>query len=431
MIRFSRPTYRQIIFLLAFLLLLTGLAVTPLAIADPEPAVKNLAVSGVRLGQNSGVTRFVLDLNQDSPYEIVTMEKPYRIAITLPALRWQILPGSGAMSRGVIQNFRYGSFENNSFRVVLDLQGPVQIKQAGILAPITVKNSKLYRLMIDMVPVDPASFRAQKIGTYQAPVAVAAKPAEPIKPKPETLPTKPPIAAKPEKPAQKYTVVLDAGHGGVDPGAIGIKKTYEKTVTLAVAKELKKILESTGQYKVILTRDNDEFIKLYDRVKVARKSKADLFISLHADHHTDKTVSGASVYTLSEKASDAESARLAEQENKADIIAGVDLKDEDSAISSILINLAQQETMNHSIYFGRTLVGELQNNVNIIDYPLRSAGFVVLKAPDVPSVLIEMGFLSNARDEQSLKDPKYRGKLARAIAESIETYFNKIPQSAL
>ncbi|TAH38313.1 MAG: N-acetylmuramoyl-L-alanine amidase [Alphaproteobacteria bacterium] len=426
MIRFRKPAFRQVIFLLALLSLLLGAALGSIAIADPEPAVKNLVVSGVRLGQNSGVTRFVIDLNQDSPYQIVTMANPYRVAITMPSLRWQILPGTGTASRGVIRNFRYGSFENDSFRVVLDLQGPVQIRQAGVLPPITVQNNKLYRLMVDLAPVDERDFRPQQIGTYQVPKAVAAS-----KPTPEIPAAKPAPNSKPKQSAQMHTLVLDAGHGGVDPGAIGIKKTYEKNITLAVAKDLKNILEATGHYKVILTRDNDEFIKLYDRVKIARKAKADLFISLHADHHSDKNVSGASVYTLSEKASDTESARLAEQENKADIIAGVDLKDEDSAISSILINLAQQETMNHSIYFSRMLIGELQKNVAIIDYPLRSAGFVVLKAPDIPSVLIEMGFLSNAHDEQLLKDSKYRAKLARAIAESIDSYFNKVPQSAL
>ena len=381
--------------------------------ADDAPPPLDLAVTGVRIGVNGQATRFVLDLNQSTPFQIITVKDSYRMILTMPALRWELLPGLGQYGRGLVRNFRYGSYENNSFRIVLDLKAPIQVTDVKIYAPDPNEGVKYYRLAIDMVPIDVAKFRAQRIGAYQPASPLAAQ--EPIKPEP-VLP----------KQTESRVIVIDAGHGGVDPGAIGRKKSYEKNITLQSALELKEILESTGKYKIVLTRDSDEFIPLRGRLKRARAARADLFISLHADHHPRREVSGASVYTLSEKASDAEAGQLAEQENKADIIAGMDLSEEDEKISSILIDLAQQETRNHSIYFGNLIVEELKSSANLVDSPLRSAGFAVLKAPDIPSVLIEMGFLSNARDEELLKSKSHRIRILNAVADAINAYFHKI-----
>ncbi|MCW8863187.1 MAG: N-acetylmuramoyl-L-alanine amidase, partial [Rhodospirillales bacterium] len=234
--------------------------------------------------------------------------------------------------------------------------------------------------------------------------------------------------AKPGVPARRV-IVIDPGHGGVDPGAIGVSGIYEKNITLSVAREIKKSLESTGRYKVVLTRDRDIFIRLRDRFEIARKAGADLFLSIHADTIRDRNIRGASVYTLSEKASDKEAAALAEQENKADLIAGVDLSHEDPVLANILIDLTQRETMNQSSHLAEMLVDEMGKSVRLLRNAHRFAGFAVLKAPDVPSVLIELGFLSNRHDERLLRDSRHRVRVAGAIGRSIDQFFTRVEQA--
>ncbi len=218
-------------------------------------------------------------------------------------------------------------------------------------------------------------------------------------------------------------VVIDPGHGGVDPGAISVTGVYEKTITFGMARELKRQLEKTGHYRVFLTRERDIFIPLRDRITISRHDKADLFISLHADVDKDPTIHGLSVYTLSQDASDVEAQSLADKENKADLIAGVDLSHESSDVTNILIDLAQRETMNRSAVFAGTLVEELQREIPLLGNTHRFAGFAVLKAPDVPAVLVEMGYLSNQSDERNLRQEDYRTKLARSITRAVDSYF--------
>ncbi|HVJ40684.1 MAG TPA: N-acetylmuramoyl-L-alanine amidase [Dongiaceae bacterium] len=226
-------------------------------------------------------------------------------------------------------------------------------------------------------------------------------------------------AKTPDKPM----VVIDAGHGGVDPGALG-DGVMEKNVTLAVALSLKKELLASGRYRVKLTRETDVYIPLRDRFKVARDSGADLFISLHADSHNDPFMRGASVYTLSETASDAEAADLANQENKSDIIAGVDLSKQSGMVTDILIDLAQRDTINQSNTFAVDLVSELKSDTLMLEHSHRSAGFAVLKAPDVPSVLIEMGYISSQKDQALLTDKQHQSRLAKSIRRAIDDYFS-------
>jgi N-acetylmuramoyl-L-alanine amidase len=239
----------------------------------------------------------------------------------------------------------------------------------------------------------------------------------------------PPAAAAvrqaPRRADGKRTVVLDAGHGGVDPGAIGATSTYEKDITLAMAREVRRQLEATGRYRVVMTRDSDVFVQLRDRVAKARSAQAELFVSIHADSIGSRDTRGASIYTLSETASDAEAAALAARENRADIIGGVDLSSErNREVVSILIDLAQRETMNLSAALAGILVEELGRDIQLIpNNPHRFAGFAVLKAPDVPSVLVELGYLSNRHDEKLLTRPHHRGKVAGAIVRAIDHYF--------
>ncbi len=221
----------------------------------------------------------------------------------------------------------------------------------------------------------------------------------------------------------KPLIIIDPGHGGVDPGAVGESVT-EKELTLAVAKALKKELEATGKFRVSLTRSKDVYLPLRERFGLARDKGADLFLSLHADSHNDPLTRGASVYTLSEKASDAEAAALAGRENKSDIIAGVDLSQQNSVVTDILIDLAQRDTKNMSTRFASLLVKELKRETMLLGNTHRYAGFAVLKAPDVPSVLVEMGYISSSKDEALLSSAKHQKRLARAIRDAIVDYFS-------
>ena len=237
----------------------------------------------------------------------------------------------------------------------------------------------------------------------------------------DTAPTQP----KAEKDG-KYTVVLDPGHGGIDPGAISRKGAKEKEIVLAVAKVLRDKLTASGRYRVVMTREDDTFLSLAERVEVARRIKADLFVSIHADIIGRGDVRGASVYTLSEKASDTEAAELAAKENKSDVIAGVDLEVQDKAVASILIDLARRETMNFSAEFATLLVPELEKRgLRHSSRAHRFAGFRVLKAPDVPSVLIELGYLSNKQDLAMLTSRNGHQTLARAVKDAVENYFSR------
>jgi len=265
-----------------------------------------------------------------------------------------------------------------------------------------------YRLVIDLKKTDIASFNKQE---RKPKFTVAPPPRDPI---PQND-----LRSK----RTKKLIVLDPGHGGIDPGAPGARGVPEKTVALSAARAIKKYLESTGRYQVRLTRNSDVFLSLRQRVRFAHKHQADLFISLHADSFRDKSIRGATVYTLSEKASDREAAALAAKENKSDIIAGVDLEAESNDVQKILIDLMQRETMNHSAQFASALVPELKKAVHVRKYAHRSAGFVVLKGLDIPSVLLEMGYISNRTDAKLLLQRETQQKISRAIAVAADRYF--------
>ena len=221
-------------------------------------------------------------------------------------------------------------------------------------------------------------------------------------------------------------VVLDPGHGGVDPGAIGRTGTYEKDVALATAREVARLLELTRRYRVRLTRNDDEFIPLPERVTRARAAGAELFLSIHADALPNASMRGASIYTLSEQASDRQTAALAARENKADLIAGIDLSRHEHVVGEILLDLARRQTNNLSIQLARQLVTELGHQVPLLINSHRSAGFAVLKAPDIPSALVEIGCLSNRDEERLLGRAVYQRKVATGLVRSINDYFDVI-----
>jgi N-acetylmuramoyl-L-alanine amidase len=244
-------------------------------------------------------------------------------------------------------------------------------------------------------------------------------------PKPLAL-AKPTVTSA--SPAKKI-IFIDPGHGGIDPGTIGASGTYEKHITLAMARQLQSELNKTGRFQALLTRNRDIFVPLRERVARARDAGADLFISIHADATKNRKTRGLSVYTLSELASDRETAALAEKENKADLIAGINFSEETSEISNILIDLTRRLSMNESAKFAIGLVRQLRQQTKLLRNTHRFAGFAVLKAPDVPSVLVELGFLSNLKDEKALKNKKFRAKLAKGMVRAVISYFSNIEEA--
>jgi N-acetylmuramoyl-L-alanine amidase len=298
---------------------------------------------------------------------------------------------------------------------VLDVSGPVSLKNAFILEPSA---SFGYRFVVDIVGAEEATVTGGELQQASLQIQSDAFVA------PEVFEGPPLPGVKPDP--HKPVIVIDPGHGGVDPGAIGVSGIYEKDIVLDAARELKRQLEASGFYTVFLTRDSDVFLRLAERVEVARNNGADLFISIHADTIEDRSVRGAGVYTLSETASDDEAAELAAKENKADLIAGVDFVNVayDPVTTNILIDLAQRETTNASSRFARVLTDSLQEHVRLRGNAHRFAGFRVLKAPDVPSVLVELGYMSNAAEEDNLRDTAYRRQFMTGVARAIDAYFN-------
>ena len=384
------------------LILIALVAIVPSVLAQP-------LVSKVRIGSHPDKTRFVMELSERPRYRVFALPDPFRVVIDLPELRWAPGQGNGAadVKGGLIGAMRFGLFAPGTSRVVLDLRAPARVRRVFVLPP---KDDYPYRLVIDVVPVS----RDRFLATRQAPIVSD----------PPLAPVARALAPPPEPKAdERRTIVVDPGHGGVDPGSRGITGLYEKKLTLIYARELKRKLEADGRYRVVLTRDKDIFIRLRDRVGIAERMAGDLFVSLHANNHDSPRIRGASVYTLSETASDAEAEALAAKENKADIIAGVNLEEQTEMVSKILIDLAQRETMNLSKQFANTLVGEVGKVAKLLGNTHRSAGFAVLKSATVPSILIEIGYLSNRKEERLMRSEAHRIAVTQAIIAAIDAYF--------
>jgi N-acetylmuramoyl-L-alanine amidase len=380
---------------------------------------------GARLAGDENRTRFVTDLTAPVGFTAYVLADPYRVVIDLPQVAFELPPGAGLEPQGLVNNFRFGPLAEGRSRIVLDTQGPVLIEKSFIREP---EAGKPARLVVDLVRTSEEKFAAQLKADEPAALAALER-AEAAVPKPRPKPgSEAPAAASEETSARaqrggRRLVVIDPGHGGIDPGAIGQGKTREKEVVLAYGLVLKKVLEELGNIDVVMTRDDDRFVSLRDRVRIARENEADLFIAIHADTVRGPEARGATIYTLSEKASDAEAEALAHKENRADIIAGVHLETESEEVTDILIDLVQRESKTHALVFARKAVAEMEPVTDFTGKPMRSAGFVVLKAPDVPSVLVELGYLSSRHDEKQLNDPAWRERVARAMASAIQKYF--------
>ncbi len=382
------------------------------AAASATPASPAPIVMGARIGEHEDRTRFVVELSDPVNMRAFTLSGPNRVVIDMPAVQWHLTGPPRPTGFGAVKSYRYGLFRPGNSRFVIDLNQPVSVSDALVLPP---EGGYGYRVVIDLFPTTqekfdhtagwPADLKARESAAEQ--VASVA-----------------PMPLMTARAAEKKIIVLDPGHGGIDSGTNGVNGLMEKDLVLDVASRLARSLEKRGNYVVHLTRDTDTFIPLNERVNIGRSWHADLFISLHADSNPDATVNGASVYTLSEKGSDKEAARLARDENQSDAIAGVDLSAQNSDVAPILIDLAQRDTINRSNRFAQTVVGELTRATDILPrQPHRSAAFVVLKAPDVPAVLIELGYLSNEMDAAQMQTTRWRDGVADAIAGAVDRHF--------
>lgn len=425
-----------------FVLLLFGKA---LASDAPE-------VVGVRFGINEAVTRVVLDADKPLRFATTVLADPPRLVVDLDDVRWRVREHPQNRPVGLAQSVTYGRLGPERARLVVDIARPFRIVRQERLPPSPETGH--HRILVDITalppPAPPAAVAAapstprtaeaaappprfspplpRPVRVAEAPAAPAPVLAMPAPPAERPAATGVAVAAGPplrpaDPPLRRRVVVIDPGHGGIDPGTIGINGVPEKVITQQIASRLTELIEGTGRYDVVLTRQGDEFVALRDRIARAHRANASLFISIHADSLADARLRGASVYTLSDTASDSEAALLAAKENKADIIAGTDLSAHDEVVAGILIDLAQRDTNNKSIEFADVLTAELGEVTKLLRNTRRFAGFVVLKSPDTPSVLLELGYLSNPTDAANLADPAYQKRLAAATLRAIDRYF--------
>ncbi len=375
--------------------------------APAASAESSVIATDMRIGGDDKQTRFVVDLNRKIDLVAFTLADPYRVVVDLPQTTFTLPAKAGEQARGLVKAFRYGLIMQGGSRIVLDTKGPVRLEKAFVL---DAAEGQPARLVLDLIATDRTSFMKN--------IALENRPAHSTSIKPSEAPPKADGDVRP-------LIVLDPGHGGIDTGTKGSGGELEKDVVLAFTQTLREKLESSGKYRVAMTRADDTFIPLAERVRFARSRNAGLFISVHADAlpRREGQAEGATVYTLSENASDAEAARLAEAENKADVIAGVDLTTEPDDVANILVDLAQRETKTFSMQFARTLVGELKAAARLHKHPLKSAGFKVLLAPDVPSVLLELGYMSTKDDLKQLTSAAWRARTAQALAQAVDSFF--------
>ncbi|WP_129777231.1 N-acetylmuramoyl-L-alanine amidase [Peristeroidobacter soli] len=387
--RGSRPT--------PFFFLLAG-CVGLFVAAFGALAAKPVTVKDVRLWAGPDGTRLVFDLSAPVDHTVLKLENPDRVVVDIPSAT---LENGRSMpdGQGFVKQLRAAAQPNGDLRVVVDLTGPAQPKTFTV-GP---QQSYGHRLVLDLAPSK---------GTV-----AAAPPAQPSV-----------VKAAADAHGRDIVVAIDAGHGGVDPGSIGKRGTYEKHVTLAIARRLKERIDREPGMRAILTRDNDMFVEHRERIARARRQQADMFVSVHADSYTNRAVAGSSVYVLSARGASDESARwLADRENAADLIGGVKLDDKDSVLASVLLDLSQGASMSASVDAAELVMQELYKIGNITNRGVKHAGFLVLKSPDIPSMLVETAFISNPTEESRLLDPKHQQRLAEAIHQGVRAYFYANP----
>lgn len=351
------------------------------------------------LTMEAGALDLVLSLSQPVPWRVFTLSAPPRIVMDFREIDWEGLDPASLVGTGLVTEFRVGTYRPGWSRMVMTLSEPLELATSAMRVD---EDRGSARITARFSPVDAARF-----------VALSGAPSTPGWDLPDAAVT----PAVPDDGV--FTVVIDPGHGGIDPGAVRGKLT-EKTLMLALAQALREALVREGDTRVVLTRDDDRFIPLERRVSIAHEAGADLFISLHADVLPNGRAQGATVYTLSDKATDEASEKLAERHDRDDLLSGVDLTGKDDVVAGVLLDLARQETTPRTAAFSRALTEAIgASGVPLNSHPLRSADFSVLKAADIPSVLIEVGYLSSDRDRENLRDPEFLTRIAGAIRTAI------------
>lgn len=402
----------------AMFLAIAGAERAPFAAAqDSEGATDSLAGdagNGARkpimfdariVGDDSRV-RFIADLSATVDAAVFTLADPYRIVVDLPDVRFALPDLAGTEPRGLASAFRYGSISPGKSRIVIDVTGPVAVDKSFVIEPA---DGQPARFVVDVVPTTREAFLASA-----------------------SLYRDSPDDTSDERPAvlgldgDRPVIVIDPGHGGIDAGARGEGGTIEKDVVLAFAKVLGAKLLGTDRYRIVYTRRDDTFVALGERVKIARHHNARLFVSIHANAFAGSAIRGAIIYTASEQATDRMAAALAESENRSDVLAGIDIDGEDAdEVKDILVDLTRRETRNFGVVFAQNLVRELGKSTRMFKIPHQQASFKVLEAPDVPSALIELGYLTNASDEKQLVSPEWQAEAAASVVDAIDAYFGK------
>nr|MBO2489511.1 N-acetylmuramoyl-L-alanine amidase [Gammaproteobacteria bacterium] len=361
-----------------------------------SPAFAAVTVQDVRVWAGPTATRVVFDLSSPAKHSVMTLSNPDRVVVDLAAARVSSdFARSLPRDQGFVKRIRIGEQGNGDLRIVIDLAGNAVPKSF----PLGPSGGYGHRLVVDLEPG-------------------AAPQREPLRV----------VKSAADVRGRDIIIAIDAGHGGQDPGSIGTRGTMEKNVTLAIAKRLKSRIDREKGMRAVLTRDGDYFVPLRERIARARKHQADMFISIHADAFHDRSVRGSSVYVLSARGASDESARwLADRENAADLVGGVTLDDKDDLLKSVLLDLSQGATMSASIDAAERVMNSLYRMGNITRRGVKHAGFIVLKAPDIPSMLVETAFISNPTEEARLIDPKHQQRLAEAIFEGVREYFYASP----
>ena len=380
-------------------------------------------VNAARLWPAPEYTRLTLESNAPISYNVFTISGPDRLVLDIEGVETgaalEALPALVAPDDPYVSALRIGRFKPGVIRLVLDLKTQAS-PQVFTLKPVADYGHRLVLDVYPTVPVDPILALLEGINTPPPAAAVT----------PNSTAPNAPVPAAPEM-VRLITVAIDAGHGGEDPGAKGRSGTYEKHITLAIARKLKKLVDAEPNMRGVLIRDGDYYVALANRVQRARKVQADLFVSIHADAFTKPHARGSSVFALSERgATSALAAMLAKKENEADLIGGVNFDVDDPLVKQVLLDLSQTATINDSLKLAKSVLGEL-GGINTLHKPhVEQAGFAVLKAPDIPSILVETAFLTNPEEEKKLKDEKYQEKMAQAVLVGIRKYFAANPPLA-